>query len=759
MIGLVRNHQPFLHRGEVNMKFIQRSNHYATKEKQVAAPYFRRNFFVKSQVKKARLCVTGLGFYEVYVNGKNITKGFLAPYRSNLNHYVYYDQYEIAEELVIGTNVIACVVGNGWQNAIGGYIWDFDRASWRGACKVAFELIVIYEDGTEDNIESDALTKTADSPIIFNDLHYGEYYDARREIPGWNLPDYDDSNWDFAEEAPTPAGELKICEAEPIVAAGEMKPVSVTAYEDGFIYDFGVNHAGLCRLKIRGEEGQKILLQHFEAIIGGKPYFKNFRYYPEQRFQEDEYICSGKGVETYMPHFTYHGFRYVYVTGITKEQATEELLTYVMLHSDISTRGYFHCDNEVINKIQEATVRSDISNFHYFPTDCPQREKNGWTADASLSAEQLLLNLTPEVSFREWMRNIYKALDQEGQLPGIVPTGGWGYLVPNGLPWNGPAWDSVIVNLPYYTYVYRGDKEILEEAAIPIMRYVTYLYSKINERDLFEFGLGDWCQPNRKSEGDHATPLVVTDSIVTADNLWKAMEIYDALGMLEQKAYVGALYTRLRTAIRKELIDMETASVFGGTQTGQAIAIAYRMFEEEEIPKAVEELVRRIQEKDNFMDTGVIGARVIFRVLAEYGYADLALHMISRPEHPSYGNIIARGATTLWEGFWKDNTCKILSMNHHFWGDVSAWFYTYLAGMRINPTGKNVQEVLISPCFVKEVNAVEALHKLPNGHVHVKWERNEGKIILQVSAPECVKVRINLPRDSKEEIITILEEK
>lgn len=740
------------------MKFIQRSNDYATKEKQVAAPYFRKTFIINKKVKTAYLRITGLGFYEVYVNGTNITKGYLAPYRSNLNHYVYYDEYDVQSQLNEGKNVIACVIGNGWQNAIGGYIWSFDQATWRGSCKVAFELLLTYEDGSKEMIESDELTRTADSPIVFNDLHYGEYYDARCELRGWNLPEYDDSSWDFAEEATRPAGEFRLCEAEPIVASGEMKPISIIEHEDGFIYDFGVNHAGLCRLKIRGKDGQKILLQHFEAIIDGKPYFKNFRYYPEQRFQEDEYICSGRGEEVYMPHFTYHGFRYVYVTGITKEQATEELLTYVMIHSDISERGYFRCDHEVINKIQEATVRSDISNFHYFPTDCPQREKNGWTADASLSAEQLLLNLTPEKSFREWMRNIYKALDGDGQLPGIVPTGGWGYLVPNGLPWNGPAWDSVIVNLPYYTYVYRGDKEILKEAAIPIMRYVTYLYSKINEKDLFEFGLGDWCQPNRKSEGDHATPLVVTDSIVTADNLWKAMGIYDALAMPEQKAYVEALYMRLRAGVRKELIDMDTVSVFGGTQTGQAIAIAYRMFEEEEIPKAVEELVRRIREKDNFMDTGVIGARVIFRVLAEHGYADLAFHMISRPEHPSYGNIIARGATTLWEGFWKDNTCKILSMNHHFWGDVSAWFYTYLAGMHLNPTGKNVRDVIVSPCFLKEIHVVEAMHELPDGKLYVKWERNDGKIILRVRAPKIVKINISLPKESEEEILTVLEE-
>ena len=249
------------------MKFIQRSNDYATKEKQVAAPYFRKTFIINKKVKTAYLRITGLGFYEVYVNGTNITKGYLAPYRSNLNHYVYYDEYDVQSQLNEGKNVIACVIGNGWQNAIGGYIWSFDQATWRGPCKVAFELLLTYEDGSKEMIESDELTRTADSPIVFNDLHYGEYYDARCELRGWNLPEYDDSSWDFAEEATRPAGEFRLCEAEPIVASGEMKPISIIEHEDGFIYDFGVNHAGLCRLKIRGKDGQKILLQHFEAII------------------------------------------------------------------------------------------------------------------------------------------------------------------------------------------------------------------------------------------------------------------------------------------------------------------------------------------------------------------------------------------------------------------------------------------------------------------------------------------------------------
>lgn len=727
------------------MKFIQKTKEYATFEKPVSAPYFRRMFAVHQKVKTAKLKITGLGFYEVHINGIDITKGFLAPYRSNLNDYVYYDEYDIVEYLLEGDNVLGCIVGNGWQNPVGGYIWEFEKAPWRGPCKLAFQLRITYADGTVHDVESDSQTRVTDSPIIFNDLHYGEYYDARKELDGWDMPEYDDSKWDYAEEALAPLGEQRLCGAEPIVSSGELKPINIRKYEDGYIYDFGENNAGITRLQIRGECGQKLLLQHFETLVDGKPYFKNFRYYPEQRYQEDEYICSGKGMEIHTPRFTYHGFRYVYVTGVREEQATPELLTYVILHSDIKQIGNFVCDDEVVNKIQEATVRSDISNFHYFPTDCPQREKNGWTADASLSAEQLLLNFTPEVSFREWLRNIYKALDEHGQLPGIVPTGGWGYMVEGGPPWNGPAWDSVLVNLPYYMYIYRGDTTTLREAATPIIRYITYLYSKLNEKDLLKFGLGDWCQPNRKGEDDYETPLEVTDSMVSLDIARKAMTIFEALGMDEQKAYAEGLYQRLRKAIRKHLIDRESCLVMGETQTGQALALAYGLFRDYEKDKAVLRLVELINHKDGFMDTGVIGARVIFRVLAENGFADLAYDMITRPEYPSYGNWILRGATTLWEGFWRDDTCRILSMNHHFWGDVSAWFYIYLAGIHINPTGKDVREVCISPCFVKKLNYVNAHHQMLDGTLIVEWKRTREGIMLSVTAPKGINISFELP--------------
>ncbi len=721
---------------EFPKSYLCATREYNTNAAPVPAPYFRKNFTLDGLPARGELCITGIGIYEVYLNGENITKGYLAPYRSNPRDMVYFDLYDVTAFLRPGKNVIGVILGNGLANS-NAETWQFSAYPHRAAPKTAFSLTMDFGEKTEV-VLSDLQTKIAPSPIVYDDFHFGEYYDARREIPGWNLPEFDDAAWAFALSAEVPFGEPRLCEAEPIVKREEIKPLSVTPYEKGYVYDFGVNSAGLCRLKLRGERGQKILLQYFETLWEGKPYLDTCRFAPEVRFQEDEYTLKGEGVEEFTPRFTYHGFRYVLVTGITEEQATQDLLTYLVLSSDLKIVGEFRCSDGVVNKIQEATVRSDLANFYYFPTDCPQREKHGWTADASLSAEQMLLNLTPEHSYREWMRNIYKAMRPDGMLPGIVPTLDWGY------EWgNGPGWDNVIVNLPYHTYLYRGDVEILREVATPLLRYLNYLLSRRDERGLLAIGLGDWCQPDRSS-GSYTTPLAVTDTVMAYDIAKKAAFIYDVLEMAPQKVFAETVAEGLRKSFRAHLIDFEKAEVFGQTQTAQAIALYYGMFAPEEEDRAFEVLLDSIEKAGRHMDTGVLGGRILFRLLADRGYGELAYEMITLPDHPSYGSWIADGATSLWERFYKKG--PPLSLNHHFWGDVSAWFYRYLGGIRVNPFRRDCSEVSVAPEFIQALDFVSASHTTPHGKISVDWHRTKDGIILEIAAAPRLHGRISLPR-------------
>ncbi len=707
------------------LHFIRATEHYTTFDKPVPAPYLRRSFHVE-KAATAHILICGLGFYELYLNGRRLTKGALAPYISNPDDILYYDAYEA--ELQAGENVIGVWLGNGFQNNPGGHIWEFDKAAFRGAPQLAFRLE--YDNGTDNPclIESDGQWRTASSPLLFDDYRFGERYDAQLEIPGWNLPGFDDSKWSPALDAPLPRGERRLCAAEPIRVSGEIAPVSIVKQDEGYLYDFGVNTAGVCRLAINGRAGQQVDMRFGERLVNGRLDTRNIWFDDSPLVHRDVYICKG-GEASYTPAFTYHGFRYVLVTGITEEQATPALLTYLEMHSVLEERGGFSCSDKTANALQEMTRRSALSNFYYFPTDCPQREKNGWTADAALSSEHMLLNLSPENSYREWLRNICKAQDDRGALPGIVPTGGWGF------DWgNGPAWDCVLVYLPYYTYIYRGDTTVLTECAASIMRYLHYLTTRVNDEGLLAIGLGDWCQVGRDS-GRYVAPLEFTDTVLAKDIADKAAFIFHIIGMDEQEAFALSLARRWRAAVRQRLIDTATMTAAGNCQTTQAMALFYNIFETGERSAAFERLLSMIEEKDGHFDVGVLGGRVLFHVLSAFGRSDLAFDMIVRPDFPSYGNWVARGATTLWEDFQPEGG-PVSSLNHHFWGDISSWFIQTLAGIRFNPHRENHGEVDFRPAFIPQLEHAEGFHLAPAGRISSRWQREgEGDICLTVELP------------------------
>lgn len=739
-------------------KFICATFDYSTYTKFVPSPLFRKTFVVYEKPKKGVLTIGCTGFYDVYINGHKITKGIIAPYISNPDHIVYYDRYDITEFLCEGRNVLGLQLGNGMQNAVGGQTWSFDKADFRGAPRVAFSVELENNDGTVDVIEANRSVKTAPSSVIFDDLRCGCFCDARNEIQDWAQIKFDDNNWADAYIAETPRGEKRICTAEPVTPIRHIRPISVRKcvvkdykprgdvvkdYSDfpskereGWLYDFGINTAGIERLKIKGERGQKIDLQFGEYLDeNGNPDISNINFFPDGFSQRDIYILSGNGEEIFEPKFTYHGFRYCVVFGITDEQATPDLLTYIVCSSALTERGNFHCSDDIVNRLQAMTRNSTLSNFYYFPTDCPHREKNGWTGDASASCRQTHLNLSPEKSYREWLANIRKAQKENGEIPGIVPTAGWGY------EWgNGPYWDAALINLPYYTYIYRGDKEILEENADALFRYANYISRNRTPRGTVGLGLGDWLPITVIK-----SPLEFTDSVITMDNMKKTAYIFGVLGMELQKEFCLKLYGEIKAAVRKYLIDFKTMTAIGRCQTSQSAAIIYDVFEESEKPQAFKVLLDIVKESDDFADVGFVGFLSIYRTLCEYGEADLAYKMIARPEFPSFGNCVKRGYTALPEDFQPENKLPN-SLNHHFYGDISAVFIEYFAGIRVNPYCDDCKEVNIQPCFVKKLTEAVAFYETVCGRVSVKWERTYGGIRLTVEKPDGIYGKIILPK-------------
>lgn len=737
-------------------KFIAATKEMSSLYRAVPSPYLRKTLSLDKKVKTAILTVCGLGFYRFWLNGEECTKGFLSPYITNPDNILDYDQYDITSVLRQGKNALAFQLGNGMQNAFGGFVWRFEEAAFRSAPKIAMCLNVEYTDGTVEIYEADESFVWHSSPLIKDDLRMGEIYDANDEIEGWKEVDFDDSAWQNAIFADTPKGKPVLCTAKPIVETHTLQPVSIRFGKwipgiskiphYGYIYDFGYNTAGVVTLKIKGRKGQKITLTFGEVLHGGDFYTDNISFVRDSFLekpdyvQQDVYICKGEGIEEYRPQFTYHAYQYIFVEGIDEEQATEDLLTYNVMHTALEEKGSFSCSCEKLNRLQAMTRNATLSNFWHFPNDCPHREKNGWTADAALSAEHTLLNLNPYDNYYEWMRHICGALNEQGALPGIVPTGGWGFA------WgNGPAWDAVIVELPYMTYRYTGNKGIVEESMDGIMRYVRYLETRTDEKGLIAIGLGDWVAPNGIK-----SPLIFTDSVESMDICNKAAFLANICGRKEDSEYCKAFATRLKESIRTNLVDLHSGVVVGECETSQAMAIYYGVVEGEEKEKAFAKLLKYIQAENNHLDTGVLGARVIFHVLAENGYADLAYAMIVEPTPPSYGYWLGKGYTALAEDFWTDEQ-QICSKNHHFWGDISAFFIKRICGINYNPNGDDFSYVALKPHFISALNHAEAYHDSPKGKIEVKWQKEGGMVAFTVKIPENMRYDITFA-DGYEEV-------
>lgn len=706
----------------------------------VAAPYMRRDFTLSEIPEKAELTVCALGFYELYVNGKKITKGHLSPYIVNPDQVLPYDTYDVTDLLCRGQNVLGFLLGNGMQNAFGGFVWDFDKTSFLSAPKLAFAL-EINTRGKKTVIEADEKVICHPSPIVFDDLRYGEKYDANKEVKDWNLAGCDLSNWTPSIHRSRNRGDAILCDNRPIVVTDERKAISITPVDGGYLYDFGINAVGLTRLSVKGRAGQHIVIDHSELVEDGKLSFKSIMFnrphlaHINPYVQRTEYTCRGEGVEEYTPHFTYYGFRYAFVTGVTEEQATPELLTCVVMNTDLGERGDFSCSNEILNRLQEMTRRSTLGNFQHFPNDCPHREKNGWTADAALSAEQTLLNFEPEDNYLMWERCIVRAMNEDGALPGIVPTGGWGFQ------WgNGPAWDSVLIYLPYFCAVLRDDLRVAEAAKAAMVRYFRYLITRRDERGLLEIGLGDWCP----SIPNYETPLVFTDSTISYDLAVKAAYLYDRMEMPSEAEFCRTFAKEMRDAIRAHLLEnADTMRFANGYQSVQAMAIFYGLCDnEEEKEKALAILLDEIQKKDDHMGVGVLGGRVIFRVLCDCGYEDLAIKMITRLDPPSYGVMIADGLTTLAENVREPYG----SCNHHFWGDISALMIEYFAGIRVNPNLQNAGNIDIRPVFSTDMQYAKAYYNATSGRVEVTWERENDAVVMNLIYPDGASGFVVAPR-------------
>ncbi len=755
----------------ISEKFIRANNKVCDFSEFVNAPYLRKSFNLDFVPEMAEITICGLGFYELYVNGEEITKGPLAPYISNTDHLCYYDNYNIASLLTPGENVIGVILGNGMRNAYGGFIWDFDKAESRGPVTLA---LCFEADGEGKSLafEADESFKTHPSPILYDDLRMGYCYDSRLEIPDWNKPGFDDSAWDNAISGEAPKGIKKLSIAEPIAKIREIEPVEIEKYdslpfayfgtapdaeprketirENVYVFDFGINTAGVTRLKINGKPGQKITIRHAEHLQGGRFSVNTICFLEDDRpenwkswyinyGQTDVFICKG-GEEIFEPKFKYDGFQYAYVEGLLDEQVTGDTLVCIEMNSAISEKGSFSCSDEALNKLFENCRRSDLANFYYFPTDCPHREKNGWTADIHVSAEHMLINLFAENSLTEWLLSVRLSQTESGTLPGIVPTGDWGYC-------HRPCWDSISTYLPYYLYKYTGEKSIISDNAEMMLRYLEFAITLRDENGLIATGLGDWVDPFRHYNDDKcAAPLEVMCTFTIYDIAKKAAFLFEEAELYEYAKKAQEIADDMYKTIRTHLVDTETMTILGNCETSQTLGIAYGIFTPDELPLAKKQLIHIIHAAGDINTCGMFGLRYIFHVLSDMGEAELAYNIITSKARSCYGYWLDNGATTMWESFRPVDDDAVDSRNHHFLGDICSWFIQSLAGIKPNPNADDISYFEISPSFIRQLDFASAHFNSKFGRVSSSWKREGGKIFLDISIPDGVTCDVVMPK-------------
>ena len=755
---------------KISEKFIRANNDMCDFGNFVPAPYLRKSFKLDFVPETAQITICGLGFYELYINGENVTKGPLAPYISNTDHICYYDSYDIAKHLKKGENVVGVILGNGMRNAYGGFVWDFQKAEFRGPVTLALCLEAEGE-GKSLIFEADESFKTHPSPILYDDLRMGYCYDSNLEIPDWNMPGFDDSLWNNAISGDTPAGIKKQSEVEPIAKIREIEPVEIKKYdslpfayfgtapdalpreetirENVYVFDFGINTAGVTRLKINGNPGQKITIRHAEYLQGGKFSVNNICFLDDSQppnwhewyinyGQTDVFICKG-GEEIFEPKFKYDGFQYAYVEGLLDEQVTGDTLVCIEMNSDLSEKASFCCSDDALNKLFENCRRSDLANFYYFPTDCPHREKNGWTADAHVSAEHMLINLSAEKSLIEWLSNVRLSQAESGVMPGIVPTGNWGY-------WHGPCWDSIAVYLPYYLYKYTGDKSVITDNAEMMLRYLNFALTLRDENGLIATGLGDWVDPFRRYNNDQiAAPLEVMSTFTIYDIAKKAAFLFGEAGLAENASCAQEIADAMYKTIREQLVDTENMIIRGNCETSQVLGIAFGIFTSDELAAAKKQLIHIIHAAGDINTCGMFGLRYIFHVLADMGQAELAYSIITSKARSCYGYWLDNGATSMWESFHAADDEDMNSQNHHFLGDICSWFIQALAGIKPNPNADDISYFEISPNFIRQLDFARAHYDSKFGRVSSSWKRENGKILLDVAIPDGITCDVILP--------------
>lgn len=710
-------------------------------------PFLRHELALSQSVVCARLYVTALGLYEFYINGQQVGDDIFTPGWTDYRKRVQYQVYDVTPLLQAGQNALGAILGDGWYC---GHVGGLDRQQYGDRPKLLAQLHLQLADGSTQIVTTDGSWKTATGPLLESDMIMGESYDARLQLEGWSSPGYDDSTWQNAITFPDPAILLSAICAPAVRRQEELTPVEEArrVAKNVWIFDLGQNMVGRVRLKVNGEAGTTLQLRHAEALeADGTLYTANLR----TARATDRYTLHGRGEEIYEPHFTFHGFRYVELSGLT-EMPQRDAVTGIVLHSALEQSGTFECSDPLVNQLQSNIRWGQKGNFLEVPTDCPQRnERMGWTGDAQVFIRTAAFNYDVASFFTKWQTDIADAQTQDGNVPCTVPSS-----EVYGLD-GGPAWSDAIIICAWTIYQCYGDRRLLERHYESFVRFIAFLQSSSLEEirchpdDERKWNcFGDWLALDGSALLEGATPKDLIGTAFFAQSTHLLSRIATTLGKTVDAERYARLSGRVKAAFNRRFVAADGV-LAGGTQTAYLLALQFDLLPQELRANALRELVRDIAARGWHLSTGFVGSPYINHVLNAMGRLDIAYQLLHQTTWPSWLYAVTQGATTIWErwdGWTHDKGFQdpaMNSFNHYAYGAIGAWLYQAVSGIEIDPSRPGYKNIILRPQPGGRLTAAKATYRSLYGELRSEWSLKSGNFHWSIVVPPNTTATIFIP--------------
>jgi alpha-L-rhamnosidase len=728
----------------------------------LAARYLRKEFDASQKPVKATLYLSGLGLYKLYVNGEKIGDQELSPTPTDYTKVVKYNTFDVTDNIVRGKNALGTTLGNGrfFSMRISA-VDNIPDIRHFGFPKMLLQLELEYADGSRQTVVSDDTWKvTAEGPIRANNEFDGEEYDATKEMPGWNAAGFDDAEWLPAELVIAPEGKLEAQVNPNIKVMETIKPIAINALGNGvYMLDMGQNMVGWVRMKVKGNRGDRVKLRFSETVnADGSIYLANIR----GAEVTDTYVLKGGAVETFEPSFTYHGFRYVEVTGFPGTPALSQFEGRVV-YDEMETTGTFETSNETINRIYRNAYWGIRGNYRGMPTDCPQRdERMGWLGDRAVGSHGESFVFNNHNLYAKWLDDIEQSQREDGSIPDVAPT--YWVLYNDNMTWPGAY--LIIANMLYEQY---GDRESLTKHYASMKKWMAYMRSRymvanIMTKDTY----GDWCVPPERPELIHSEdPARRTDGALLGTSFYyRMLYLLQRFAELQGKSGEAKAFAEEAVAVKdaynRKFFNPETAQYSNNTVTANLLSLCYGL-----APEGYESRVfANIEEKtltefNGHVSTGLVGIQWLMRGLSDYGRADLAYRIATNRDYPSWGYMVENGATTIWE-LWNGNTADPAMNSHNhvmLLGDLLVWCYEYLAGIQnaacrgdacIASTG--FEKITMRPHLVDGLDYVKASYRSVRGNIESAWKKADGTFQWELTLPANTVARVYVPAAVPEDV-------